>query len=107
MQLPFQDVTDHFLNSETNIFLGEDKIKATFGYHLNFREEIEDDFEEVDLGLISRNFMYDIKYFKAVNPNLEAIIGVQGFYLRNVNYDNAGNFLFLTLPKMIDQFMHC
>lgn len=93
MQLPFQDVTDHFLNSETNIFLGEDKIKATFGYHLNFREEIEDDFEEVDLGLVSRNFMYDIKYFKAVNPNLEAIIGVQGFYLRNVNYDNAGEFL--------------
>jgi iron complex outermembrane receptor protein len=37
MQLPFQNVTDHFLNSETNIFLGEDKIKATFGYHLNFR----------------------------------------------------------------------
>lgn len=93
MQLPFQNVTDHFLNSETNIFLGEDKIKATFGYHLNFREEIEDDFEGVDLGLISKNFMYDIKYFKAVNPNLEAIFGVQGFYLRNVNYDNAGEFL--------------
>ncbi len=93
MQLPFQNVTDHFLNSETNIFLGEDKIKATFGYHLNFREEIEDNLEEVDLGLISRNFMYDIKYFKAVNPNLEAIFGVQGFYLRNVNYENAGEFL--------------
>jgi iron complex outermembrane receptor protein len=93
MQLPFQNVTDHFLNSETNIFLGEDKIKATFGYHLNFREEIEDNLEEVDLGLISRNFMYDIKYFKAVNPYLEAIFGVQGFYLRNVNYENAGEFL--------------
>lgn len=93
MQLPFQNVTDHFLNSETNIFLGEDKIKATFGYHLNFREEIEDDIDEVDLGLISGNFMYDIKYFKTVNPNLEAIFGIQGFYLRNINYENAGEFL--------------
>ncbi|MGY6520382.1 MAG: TonB-dependent receptor [Mongoliitalea sp.] len=93
IQLPFQDVTDHFLNSETNIFLGEDKIKATFGYHLNFREEVEDDFDEVDLGLISRNFMYDVKYFKGLTPYLEAIVGIQGFYLSNINYEDAGEFL--------------
>lgn len=93
IQLPFQDVTDHFINSETNVYLGEDKIKATFGYHLNFREEVEDDFEAVDLGLITRNFMYDVKYFKGLTPHLEAIVGVQGFYLRNLNYVDAGEFL--------------
>lgn len=93
IQLPFQDVTDHFINSETNIYLGEDKIKASFGYHLNFREEVEDDFDEVDLGLISQNFMYDVKYYKGLTPHLEAIVGVQGFYLRNINYEDAGEFL--------------
>lgn len=92
-QVPVQDVTDHFINSETNIFLGEDKIKATFGYHINFREEIEEDFDAVDLGLVSRNFMYDVKYYKSLNPHLEAIFGVQGFYLKNINYEDAGEFL--------------
>jgi iron complex outermembrane recepter protein len=93
MQLPFQDVKDHFLNSETNVYLGEDKIKATLGYHVNFRKEIEGDINGVDLGLESRNFMYDVKYFKAVNPYLEAIIGVQGFYLINKNNPDAEEFL--------------
>jgi iron complex outermembrane recepter protein len=93
MQLPFQDVEDHFFNSETNVFLGEDKIKATFGYHLNYRKEIEGSFDEVDLGLISSNFMYDIKYFKAVTPYIEAIFGVQGFYLQNNNNADAEEFL--------------
>lgn len=93
MQLPFQDVSDHFLNSETNVFLGNDKLKVTLGYHWNFREEIEEDFEEVDLGLRQQNFMYDVKYYKSVTNDLEAIIGIQGFYLQNINYDHAEEFL--------------
>jgi iron complex outermembrane recepter protein len=93
MQLPFQDVSDHFLSSETNIFLGEDRLKMTFGYHLNFREEIEDDFDEVDLGLRQQNFMYDLKYFKGLSNDLELIVGVQGFYLQNENYDHAEEIL--------------
>ncbi len=93
LQLPYQDVTDHFLNSETNLFIGEDRLKATFGYHFNFREEVESGFNEVDLGLRQRNFMYDLKYYKALSPHTEAILGVQGFYLRNINYDNAIEYL--------------
>ncbi|RZS95806.1 TonB-dependent receptor [Cecembia calidifontis] len=93
MQLPFQDVRDHFFNSETNIFLGEDKLKATFGYHLNRRKEIEEDFDEVDLGINLSNFMYDVKYYKGFGPHVEAIFGVQGFYLKNTNFENAGEFL--------------
>ncbi|KEO72187.1 membrane protein [Anditalea andensis] len=93
MQLPFQQVTDHFLSSISNIFLGEDKIMVTLGYHWNFREEIEDDFEGIDLGLRQQNFMYDIKYFKSFSPSLEVIVGGQGFYLQNTNYDEAEEIL--------------
>ncbi|WP_194775997.1 TonB-dependent receptor [Pararhodonellum marinum] len=93
MQLPFQDVTDHFINSETNVFIGEDRLKATFGYHLNFREEIEGDFDKVDLGLQQSNFIYDLKYFKNFSPELEVIFGLQGFYLQNTNYENAEEIL--------------
>jgi len=93
MQLPFQQVSDHFLSSVTNVFLGEDKITLTLGYHWNFREEIEDDFDEVDLGLRQQNLMYDVKYFKSLTSSLELIMGVQGFYLQNINYDEAEEIL--------------
>ncbi len=93
IQVPFQHVSDHFLNSETNVFLGEDKLKVALGYHFNFRKEIEENKDEVDLGLNQQNFMYDLKYFKALSPYLEAIIGVQGFYLSNKNLVDAGEFL--------------
>lgn len=89
MQLPFQDVRDHFFNSETNVYLGEDRLKATFGLHINQRKEIEDDFDEVDLGLNQSNFMYDLKYFKSLNEHTELIFGVQGFYLNNANMPEA------------------
>ncbi|MFC0261909.1 TonB-dependent receptor [Fontibacter flavus] len=92
-QTPFQNVTDHFLSSETNVFLGEDKIKATFGLHKNLREEIETGGELVDLGLNQTNFMYDVKYFKGLSPNLEAIFGIQGFLLQTINYDDALEYL--------------
>ncbi|EKB49111.1 TonB-dependent receptor [Cecembia lonarensis] len=93
MQLPFQDVRDHFFNSETNVFIGEDRLKATFGYHMNLRKEIEDDFDEVDLGLRQSNFMYDIKYYKTITEHVEAIFGVQGFYLQNTNMEEAEEIL--------------
>lgn len=93
LQLPFQNVTDHFLNSETNVFLGDDKLKATFGYHWNFREETETDFDQVDLGLQQSNFMYDIKYYKSVWEQTELIFGLQGFYLNTVNYKEAAEIL--------------
>lgn len=92
-QVPFQNVTDHFLSSETNVFLGEDKIKATIGIHKNLREEIETGEGFVDLGLNQTNIMYDVKYYKALNPSLEAIFGIQGFYLQSINYDDALEFL--------------
>ncbi|MFO7824707.1 MAG: TonB-dependent receptor [Cyclobacterium sp.] len=92
-QLPFQQVADHFLNSETNLFLGEDKLKATFGYHWNFREETEEDFDQVDLGLRQANFMYDIKYYKSLSQETETIFGIQGFYLKTINDENAAEIL--------------
>ncbi|SHM60385.1 iron complex outermembrane recepter protein [Cyclobacterium lianum] len=92
-QLPFQQVSDHFLNSETNLFLGGDKVKATFGYHWNFREETETDFDQVDLGLRQSNFMYDLKYYKSLSNKTETIFGIQGFYLNTRNNENAAEIL--------------
>lgn len=93
MQLPFQQVQDHFINSETHMFLGKDKIKFTMGYHWNIREEVESHFDEVDLGLRQENFIYDVKYYKSLTSELEAIVGVQGFYLQNTNFTHSKDIL--------------
>lgn len=93
LQLPFQQVQDHFINSETDLFLGEDKLKLTVGYHWNIREEIESSQDEVDLGLRQGNFIYDLKYYKSLSPDLELITGVQGFYLRNENMEDSNDIL--------------
>jgi iron complex outermembrane receptor protein len=93
MQLPYQQVQDHFLNSETNVFLGEDRIKLTLGYHWNIREEIERDIQQVDLGLRQENFIYDFKYYRSLTPELEAIAGIQGFMLYNTNFSNSNEIL--------------
>ena len=93
LQLPFQQIQDHFLNSETNVFLGDDKVKLTVGYHWNIREEIESAKDEVDLGLQQGNFIYDLKYYKSLSPDLELISGIQGFYLRNKNNEDSNDIL--------------
>ncbi len=93
MQLPFQDVEDHFINSETNLYWGQDRLKIQVGYHLNLRQEIEEDIEEIDLGLRQSNLMYNLKYLKSFSKYLEAIVGVQGFYLNNFNLRDAKEIL--------------
>ncbi|MEX2591647.1 MAG: TonB-dependent receptor [Anditalea sp.] len=93
MQLPFQQVQDDFVNSETNVYLGEDRLKLTLGYHWNIRKEIESYMDQVDLGLRQENFIYDMKYYKSLNSDLEAIFGVQGFYLQNKNIKNSNAIL--------------
>jgi len=93
MQLPFQDVEDHFINSETNLYWGQDRLKIQVGYHLNLRQEIEEDIEEIDLGLRQSNLMYNLKYLKSFSKYLEAIVGIQGFYLNNFNLRDAEEIL--------------
>jgi iron complex outermembrane recepter protein len=93
MQLPFQNVTDHVISTQNQFFLGESRLRLNMAYHTNLREEIEEDFQEVDLGLVQRNFTYDLKYHLPSKGNEEFIIGVQGFQLTNRNYKDAGEIL--------------
>ncbi|CAN5584418.1 TonB-dependent receptor [soil metagenome] len=93
MQLPFQDVTDHMISSENSFFINRSRIRLNLSYHTNIREEIEDDFEEVDLGLIQRNLTWDLKYNFPQIGNAEYVIGIQGFRLSNRNYEDAGEIL--------------
>jgi iron complex outermembrane recepter protein len=93
MQLPFQDVVDHMVSSQSTFLLGNDKIKLNLAFHQNNRKEIEDAMDEIDLGLILRTSTYDVKYLKKFSFGTELTTGVQGFYQTNINMDDAEEIL--------------
>jgi iron complex outermembrane recepter protein len=92
MQLPFQDMQDHLITANAIYQVKNGRLEASLGHHINFRKEIEDDLEEVDLGLIQRNTTFDIKYFYEVS-DWQHIIGSQGFWLNNKNMDEVEEIL--------------
>lgn len=92
-QLPFQDIQDHLITAHSVFYWGKGRLESTFGHHINYRKEIEDDLGEVDLGLIQNNSTFDIKYYFDSHANMEHIIGAQGFYLTNENMHDAEEIL--------------
>jgi iron complex outermembrane recepter protein len=100
-QLPFQKVDDHVLTLNSIIPFWKGRFEGNLGYHFNDRREIEDDFHEIDLGLRQSNMTYDLKYVHESGSRLEHILGTQGYFLRNNNYEDAGEIL-IPDAKIID-----
>ncbi|MCC5928585.1 MAG: TonB-dependent receptor [Cyclobacteriaceae bacterium] len=92
-QLPFQEVDDHLVTLTGIIPLGDGRFEGNVGFHYNSRKEIEDDFEEIDLGITQNNTTFDFKYIFNTKANWEHIVGTQGFYLNSVNMDDAEEIL--------------
>ncbi len=93
MQLPFQDVRDYIFSNESNIYLGKGRLQTSISYHHNFRKEIEDDFNAVDLGLEQKNISYDFRYYFPIGNSGEWIAGIQGFRLLNSNMNDVEEIL--------------
>jgi iron complex outermembrane recepter protein len=93
MQLPFQDVADHFVSSQTIIPLKKGLLKANLGHHLNLRKEIEDKFDEPDLGLRLSTTTWDLKMIYPLSQSTEYVIGTQGFFQQNFNMEDANEIL--------------
>src|SRR5690606_19871230 len=55
--------------------------------------------DEVNLGLRQGNFIYDLKYYKSLSPDLELISGIQGFYLKNRNMEDSNDILIPNATK--------
>lgn len=93
LQLPFQEVTDHLLSSQTHIKMGSSGLRINLGYHVNLREENETSMKAIDLGLRLTTASYDVRYNFFLTPAVELIGGVQGFYQSNTNMEGAGEIL--------------
>lgn len=93
MQLPFQNISDHIFTLQNNFIVGENRLKVILGHHTNLREEIEDDFNEVDLGIRLSTTTYHIDYSFEPHKNGEYTVGLQGFVQENRNFKNANEIL--------------
>ena len=95
MQLPFQNVTDHLISYNQTYRVSENwNTQTSVSYHHNQREEIEDDFEEIDLGLIQNHIFYNIQSIHSKKRNLTNTLGVQGSYIDLKNMKEAEEILF-------------
>jgi iron complex outermembrane recepter protein len=93
MQLPFQHIRDHFFSLQNNILVGSGTLALNMALHSNQREEIEDDMDEIDLGLNLTTLTYDLRYTPANKGAFQFTTGVQGFRQSNRNYPQAHEIL--------------
>ncbi len=100
MQLPFQEIQDHLITLNGIFSLGQGRLETTLGHHINFRKEIAEDFDLVDLGLTQYNTTFDAKYFLE-KGNYEHVFGLQGFFLDNKNM-NAVKKVLVPDAKIMD-----
>lgn len=79
MQLPFQEVTDHLISYNQQFNPNNHwKTNASVSYHLNYRKEIEDDIDDIDLGLTQHHVFYNLRAEQSKHENFTNTIGVQG-----------------------------
>jgi iron complex outermembrane recepter protein len=93
MQLPHQNISDHLFSWQNSFRIGGNVLKVNLGQHFNLREEIEDEFDMVDLGIRLSTTTYDINYSWNPGENSEYTVGFQGFVQQNFNYENAQEIL--------------
>lgn len=86
IELPFQDIDNHVLSSQSALFFDNSHLEMNLGYLYNHRKELEDSRTEPALGFQLTTFNYDLKYYLPKWGKLETIIGVQGMYQDNENF---------------------
>ncbi|MCC5945543.1 MAG: TonB-dependent receptor [Bernardetiaceae bacterium] len=93
MQLPFQKVNDHIITYRQNTNHKKWSTSLNLSYHLNNREEIEDDFDELDLGLRQTHFFYNARASHQTTEAWQNTFGVQGSFLQSRNKEEAEEIL--------------
>ncbi len=93
MQLPFQSVNDHLFSYKQNYDFKKFSTSLNLSYHLNNRKEIEENFDEIDLGLIQSHFFYNFRATHQTSKIWSNTLGFQGSYLHNRNNETAEEIL--------------
>lgn len=77
---PLQRIAEHRGRIDATIPLGLNRLEATASYERNRRREFEEETSpDVALGLLSQNWLADVKLHHAPIGNLAGVIGVSGW----------------------------
>jgi len=93
LQLPFQLVKDHVLSYRQTMISGKWVTAVNVSHHINDRSEIEDDEDEIDLGLLQSHTFYNLRASHQTSSILENTFGIQGSFIQNRNKDAAEEIL--------------
>ena len=92
MQLPFQEVKDYLLSYKQSTQHENFETSLHLSHHINTRKEIEEAFNEVDLGFRQTHTFYNGRV-SLTNTKIKHSLGLQGSFLNNENLDEAQEFL--------------
>ncbi len=87
--LPFQEVIDHIISYNMKWVQNDWISHVHFSHHINRRTEIEDSFEEVDLGLIQHHTFYTGRLSRNIGKGWQHTLGIQGSRIDNRNMPDA------------------
>lgn len=84
---PFQEIENHILSSNTDIFLKNTSLKLIFGFTANDRKEFEESSNSGPaLHMDLNTFNYNLQYHLPKGKRLETIVGLQGLRQTNKNF---------------------
>lgn len=81
----YQDLKNHILSSKNKLFFGRYKLGVNLAWQYNIRKLNTDEMNEVNMGL--NVLSYDVKTWLPSSENTEYIVGVQGAFKENQNYE--------------------
>lgn len=91
--LPFQEVADHILSYNMKWVQNDWVSHLHLSHHINRRKEIEERFDEVDLGLIQHHSFYTGRISRHVGNGWQHTVGVQGSRIDNSNMTDVQEIL--------------
>lgn len=93
MQLPFQDVSDHIISYKQTTQHEKFETALNVSHHINDRNEIEEDFNDIDLGLLQSHTFYNGRISFKPKGIFDNSIGIQGSFINFRNKDEAEEIL--------------
>lgn len=93
MQLPFQKVTDYLVSYSQETFHDKFQTFLHTSYHYNDRSEIEEDFNEVDLGINQHHTFISGRISLTQKNNFKHSFGFQSGFLKTLNKNDAQEIL--------------
>ncbi|WP_036678093.1 TonB-dependent receptor [Daejeonella oryzae] len=83
--LPFQDIRHYKIAVNSNIILGNNRLRSTLAYQNNQRREFEDNTTDPGLYFNLQTSSYDLKYTIAETAGWEPVLGASGSFQTNEN----------------------